>query len=147
MSRGPWPKKTLDLAEEIALRRGAVYRCTRYRYSPFDLIIFEDWRDVYVKVRNNDRPVFHPVEVLDMFRDDLTRLHRMPLTRVTAREFWLRLQYRRWQHFLLCADSLVEIQANGMYIPRMRLPIPVEDIHSPDPGREDPTEDRSKEED
>jgi hypothetical protein len=62
MSRGPWPKKTLGLAEEIALRHGAVYRCTRYRYAPFNLIIFEDWRDLYVTVRNDDRPLFDRIQ-------------------------------------------------------------------------------------
>ena len=146
MTRGPWQTKTLELAEEIALRCGAVYRCNAGRYDAFEIIIYEEWRNVFVKVRRSRSYIVHPFDILLEYRTDLIRLNRIPLTNITAREFWVRLPHGRWQFFLLTHDSVVEIQANGLHIPRMVLPVPVTDLRREEPSPEPESSDSPTEE-
>ncbi len=50
------------------------------------------------------------------------------LTRVTAREFRVRSPDGTWQFFLIRHDSILEIRANGMYIPCESIPARTVDL-------------------
>jgi hypothetical protein len=145
MSRGRRPRNALDEAVEIAEQRGSVERVSGRRNNAFDFIIIEEFRTVFVKVKRSQTTFTYPLEILYKYQREVASLHRVALTRATAREFWCRAPDGTWQFFLVRHDSVVEVRADGMYIPRESLPIETVDLsgtpadgddsHSPsDPG-------------
>jgi hypothetical protein len=79
------------------------------------------------------------LEILHRYQRDIASLHRVALTSVTAREFWVRSPNGTWQFFLIRHDSVMEIQADGMYIPCGSLPVWTGDISvSPADNTNDP---------
>ena len=125
--RGRPAHQTLDDAREIAGRRGEIIFLPGGRSDAFDIIICEEFRTVFVRVRRTDLELMYAIEVLDKFRYDISRAHRLPLTRVTAREFWLRKKDGTWQFWLIRTDGLYEIREDGMYFERAALPLEVKD--------------------
>ncbi len=123
MTRGRRPLNALDEALDIAGRRGSVEEVTGKRGSAFDFIICEPDRNVFVKVKRSQTLFTYELECLHRYRREIASLHRVALTQVTAREFWIRSPKRTWQFFLIRHDSLREIRADGMYIPRESLPV------------------------
>jgi len=123
MTRGCRPLKALIEAEQIALERGAVHMTPCGRTNPFDLIIFEEQRVVFVRVKRSVAHFTDPFEILQQYRRDAGRLHRIPLTAVTARELWVRTPRGKWQFFLIRHDSIFEVQRDGTVIPHVALPI------------------------
>lgn len=123
MTRGCRPLKALIEAEQIALERGAVHMTPGGRTNPFDLIIFEEQRVMFVRVKRSVAHFTDPFEILHQYRRDAGRLHRIPLTAVTARELWVRTPRGKWQFFLIRHDSIFEIQRDGTVIPCVALPI------------------------
>jgi len=123
MTRGCRPLKALIEAEQIALERGAVHLTPCGRTNPFDLIIFEEHRNVFVRVKRSVSYFTDPFEILYQYRRDAGRLHRVPLTAVTARELWVRTPRGKWQFFLIRHDSVLEVQRDGTVIPHVALPI------------------------
>jgi len=134
MSRGRRPSQALAEAAVIGARRGSVLPAPGGRYDMYDLLIFELYRIVFVKVRRSASQFCDPIEILRTYRSDVARIHRVPLTAYSAREVWVRLPRGRWQFFLIRHDSVVEIHADGTHIPRMELPVPA---RGPEP-EEDP---------
>lgn len=123
MTRGRRPLTALLEAEQIALRRGAVHMTPGARSNPFDLIIFEEHRNVFVRVKRSVSHFTDLVEILYQYRRDASLLNRVPLTMVTARELWVRTPRGKWQFFLIRHDSAIEIQRNGTVIPCVDVPI------------------------
>lgn len=123
MKKGRPPHVTLREAEEIAMRRGQVVPVPDRRSDAFDLIICEEHRTVFVRVRRTLTRFTWALEVLSQYQYDVARVHRLPLTEVTAREFWLRLPNGKWQFFLVRHDGLYEIEADGRHFPRAELPV------------------------
>ena len=123
MTRGRRPLIALIEAEQIALKRGAVQPAPGKREVAFDLIIFEETRTVLVKVKRSVTHFTNPLEILYQYQDEIARLHQVPLTVVTAREFWIRSPRGKWQFFLIRHDSVIEIQADGTHISRAALPV------------------------
>ena len=123
MTRGCRPLKALIEAEQIALERGAVHMTPCGRTNPFDLIIFEEKRVVFVRVKRSVAHFTDPFEILHQYRRDAGRLHRIPLTAVTAWELWVRTPRGKWQFFLIRHDSIFEVQRDGTVIPHVALPI------------------------
>jgi hypothetical protein len=121
MRKGRPPHVTLREAEKIARCRGDVI--PGGRSDAFDLIICEKFRVVFVRVRRTLTRFSWPLEVLAQYRYDIARVHRLPLTDITAREFWLRLPNGTWQFFLVRHDSIIEIEADGNYRQRSDLPV------------------------
>jgi len=134
MTRGPRPLKALMEAEQIALQRGAVHMIPGDRTNPFDLIIFEDHRNVFVRVKRSVTHFTNPLEVLYQYRREIGLLHRVPLTTISAREFWVRTPRGKWQFFLIRHDSVVEIQRDGTYIPRANLPVIIPEVQEDVPA-------------
>jgi len=123
MSRGKSPDRALDKAKEIAGRRGEFLLIPSKRGDSFDLIIFEASRTIFVKVKRSLTNFSWPLEVLHQYQRDIAHVHRVPLTAVTAREFWIRHPNGTWQFFLIRHDSVIEIRADGNWTPRAELPI------------------------
>lgn len=123
MTRGRRPLNALNEALDIAGRRGSVEPVTGKRGCAFDFIICEPDRSVFVKVKRSQASFTCELEILHRYQREIFCLHRVALTRVTAREFWVRSPKRTWQYFLIRHDSIVEIRASGMYIPREFLPV------------------------
>lgn len=131
--RGRPPLQALDEALAIAARRGEVILLPGGRSDSFDLIICEKFRTIFVRIRRTDLYFSFANEVLEKYRHDIARAHRLPLTEVTAREFWLRLKNGTWQFFLIRHDGLFEIREDGKYCPRAELP-----LETPDTAYEEP---------
>jgi hypothetical protein len=123
MSRGKSPDRALDQAKEIAGRRGEARLVPGKRGDSFDLIIFENFRTIFVKVKRSLTNFSWPREVLHQYQREIAHVHRVPLTAVTAREFWVRHPNGTWQFFLIRHDSIIEIQSDGTWTPLAELPI------------------------
>ncbi len=117
MTRGRRPLKAIDEAMDIAGRRGNVELVVSKRDGAFDFIIIEPDRDVYVKVKRSQTSSTYPLEVLYRYQREIASLHRVALTSVTAREFWVRSPNGTWQFFLIRHDSVLEIRADGIVYP------------------------------
>ena len=139
MSRGRRPRNAIDEAVEIAGRRGSVEQVTGKRGSAFDFIIIEPYRNVFVKVKRSQTSFTYALEILHRYQREIASLHRVALTSVTAREFWVRSPDGTWQFFLIRHDSVLEIRADGMYIPCESLPVKTVDLSgTPVDGTDDP---------
>lgn len=123
MRKGRPPHVTLEEADAIARRRGDVIPLPGGRSDAFDLIICEKFRTVFVRVRRTLSRFTWALEVLQQYQYDIARVHRLPLTAVTAREFWLRLPNGKWQFFLVRCDGLTEIGPDGRFWPKAELPV------------------------
>jgi hypothetical protein len=139
MSRGRRPLNALDEAVEIAGQRGNVERVSGRRNNAFDFIIIEEFRTVFVKVKRSQTSFTYPLEILYKYQREVASLHRVALTRATAREFWCRAPDGSWQFFLVRHDSVVEVRADGMYIPRESLPIETVDLSGTPADGDDPS--------
>ncbi len=123
MTRGRRPVNAMVEAVEIANRRGSVEQVTGKRDCAFDFIIIEPYRNVFVKVKRSQTSFTYPLEILHHYEREIASLHRVALTNVTAREFWVRSPKGTWQFFLVRHDSVLEIRADGVYIPCETLPV------------------------
>ena len=127
MTRGRPPNIALDEAAVIAGRRGEVRVIPGTRSDAFELILFEEHRTIFVKVKRSLTQFSWLLEILRQYQREIMHLHRMPLTAVTAREFWVRHPKGTWQFFLVRHDSVIEIQTDGTYIPLAVLPVNIPD--------------------
>jgi hypothetical protein len=137
MSRGRRPLNALDEAVEIAEQRGNVERVSGRRNNAFDFIVIEEFRTVFVKVKRSQTSFTYPLEILCRYQREVASLHRVALTRATAREFWCRAPDGSWQFFLIRHDSVVEVRADGMYIPKESVPIETVDLSGTPANGED----------
>ena len=68
------------------------------------------------------------MEILCQYQRELASLHRVALIQGTAREFWVPVTDGKWQFFLVRHDSVIEIRADGMYIPHESQPVETADL-------------------
>lgn len=125
--RGRPPDRMLEEATKIASKRGDVMQVPGGRSDAFDIIICEEFRNVFVRFRRSFMQYMNTLDVLREYRRDITRMVHNPLTLVMAWEFWLRFPRGKWQHFLVRHDSIVEIREDGTILYRAVLPMPVAD--------------------
>ena len=128
MSRGRRPRNAIDEAVEIAGRRGNVEQVTGKRGCAYDFIIIEQDRNVFVKVKRSQTSFTYVLEILQRYQREIASLHSMALTSIMAREFCVRSQNGTWQFFQIRCDSVLEIRADGLYIPRESLPVMTIDL-------------------
>jgi hypothetical protein len=128
MSRGRRPLNAIDEAVEIGGRRGSVEEVSGRRSCAFDFVIIEQSRVVFVKVKRSRTSFTYPLEILCQYQRELASLHRVALIQGTAREFWVRSPAGKWQFFLVRHDSVIEIRADGMYIPHESQPVVTADL-------------------
>ena len=123
MTRGRRPVNAMVEALEIANRRGSVEQVTGKRNRAFDFIIIEPYRNVFVKMKRSQTSLTYPLEILHRYEREIASLHKVALTNATAREFWVRSPKGTWQFFLVRHDSVMEIRADGVYVPFEALPV------------------------
>jgi hypothetical protein len=128
MTKGRRPRRGIDEAKDIAGRRGDVEELISKRGCAFDFIINESDRVVYVEVKRSQSSSTYALEVFCKYQRELASLHRVALTSVTVREFWVRAPDGSWQFFLVRHDSVLEIRADGMYIPKESIPVRTVDL-------------------
>jgi hypothetical protein len=139
MTKGRRPLNAINEAVEIAGRRGSVEQVSGKRGIAFDLIIIEPDRVVFVKVKRSQSSFTYALEILMHYQREIASLHHVALTSVTVREFWVRSPNGTWQFFLIRHDSVLEIRADGMYIPRESIPVRTVDLSgTPADGTDDP---------
>lgn len=148
--RGRPPHQMFKDATELAEKRGDVIPVPGGRSDSFDLIISEEFRNVFVRFRVSSLSFACTMDVIRQYQRDISRMARMPHTKVMAWELWLRLPHDRWQFFLIRADSIVEIRADGNIFYRPVLPVPVADTagekrseREESPGGEPATDEKS----
>jgi hypothetical protein len=125
--RGRPPHRMFEEGAAIAAGRGSVIPVPGGRSDAFDLIICEEFRNVFVRFRWSGAQYISSREVLGQYRRDIARIARMPLTAAMAWEFWLREPRGKWQFFLVTHDSIVEIRQDGTILYRAVLPVPAAD--------------------
>jgi hypothetical protein len=81
-----------------------------------------------VKVKRSQTSFTYVLEILQRYQREIASLHTMALTSILAREFWVRSQNGTWQFFQIRCDSVLEIRADGLYIPRESLPVMTIDL-------------------
>ena len=128
MTRGRRPVNAIDEAVEIAARRGSVEQVTGKRACAFDLIIIGPDRIVFVKMRRSRAPFTYAREVTNSYQREIASLHQVPLTSVTAREFWVRSPKGAWQFFLVRNSSVQELPADDVDIPPESLSLRAKDL-------------------
>jgi hypothetical protein len=129
MTRGRRPLNAINEAVEIAGLRGSVEQVSGKRGIAFDFIILEQPdRVVFVKVKRSQSSFTYALEILIKYQREIASLHQVALTSVTVREFWVRSPNGTWQFFLIRHDSILEIRADGMYIPRESIPVSTVDL-------------------
>ena len=132
MTKGRRPRKAIDEAVDSAGRRGDVEELISKRGGAFDFIINEPDRVVYVKVKRSQTSSTYALEVFCRYQRELASLHRVALTSVTARELWVRSPNGTWQYFLIRHDSVLEVRADGMYVPCESIPARTADLSGSD---------------
>ena len=125
--KGRPPHRMLKEAIVIAKNRGDVIPVPGGRSDAFDMIICEEFRNVYVRLRWSSTRYLCSRDILERYYRDIKRMGRLPLTRVMAWELWLREPQDLWQFFLLTHDGVVEIRDDGTIRYRPVLPVPVAD--------------------
>ena len=128
MTRGRRPLNAINEAVEIGGRRGSVEQVSGRRGIAFDLITIEPDRVVFVKVKRSQSSFTYALQILIHYQREIASLHQVALTSVTVREFWVRSPNGTWQFFLIRHDSVLEIRADGMYIPRESIPVRTVDL-------------------
>lgn len=134
--KGRPPHRMLKEAALIAGKRGGIIRIPGGRSDAFDMIVCEEFRNVYVRLRWSGTLFLSSRDILARYHRDIGRILRLPLTGVMAWELWLREPQDVWQFFLITHDGLVEIREDGTIWYRPVLPEPVADEagRSPDGG-------------
>jgi hypothetical protein len=134
--KGRPPHRMLKEAVMIAKKRGGIIRVPGGRSDAFDMIVCEEFRNVYVRLRWSGTPYLSSRDVLGRYTRDIGRMVRLPQTRVMAWELWLREPQDLWQYFLITQNGIVEIRDDGTIYYRPLLPLPVADEakSSPDGG-------------
>jgi hypothetical protein len=114
MSRGPLPKKAIDLAQAAGAARGIVRDVDEVRESRHDFVVFGQGCTVFVRVKRIQAHVADPQEIAKRFGEDILQLKRVPQTPVVSREIWVLSPWGRWQFFRITDDGITEICRDGL---------------------------------
>ena len=125
--KGRPPHRMLKEASAIAKKRGEIIPVMGGRSDAFDMIICEESRNVYVRLRWCETQYLSSRDVLIRYSRDIGRIVRLPLTKMMAWELWLREPQNLWQYFLITHDGLIEVRDDGTICYRPVLPRPVAD--------------------
>jgi hypothetical protein len=125
--KGRPPHRMLKEAIAIAKKRGEIIPVMGGRSDAFDIIICEESRNVYVRLRWSETQYLSSRDILIRYSRDIGRMVRLPLTKIMAWELWLREPQSLWQFFLITHNGLTEIRDDGTICYRPVLPVPVAD--------------------
>jgi hypothetical protein len=132
--KGRPPHRMLKQAIAIAKERGGVIPIPGGRSDAFDMIVCEEFRNVFVRFRWSATQYLSARDVMTRYPRDVGRIVRMPLTGVMAWEFWLFEPGNLWQFFLFTHNGLFEIRRDGSIFYRPVLPVPAADSAGSSPS-------------
>ena len=113
MTRGRLPKKGLDEALPVALKRGVVMSILQTGESVCDFSIIDKDTVVLVRVRRA-RQIHGSVEALEReFHEPIIRLRSVPGPIPVIRELWIYSRYSTWRFFCIEDAGIVEICRDG----------------------------------
>lgn len=117
MTKGRYPLKALERAEEIAQRRGVVHFFTRGRGLLADFSITSPALMVVVKMKRM-RYALCTVQWLEReAADELASLRMYPVSEQISKELWICSQKYFFRFFRLTEDGLVELAPDGSVLP------------------------------
>jgi len=113
MTRGPLPKKAIDVALPVAQARGMVILCKPGAGSVCDFAIAGTALTPLVRVKRSRRIHCPLPEIEAQFAESLARLRLVPATAERCRELWVCGQYGAIRFFRVGDAGLVEIDRDG----------------------------------
>jgi hypothetical protein len=117
MTRGPPPKKAIDLALKIAKGQGDVRDAAGISGFRCDFMIFLAFVTIYVRVKRVYAVVRDPGEIAREFAEAVRQIRAVPQTAATSRQIWVVTPWDTVQYFLVLDDRIIEINADGMPVP------------------------------
>lgn len=123
MTRGRKPLLGLREAEEIGRGRGETLLTPGRREDYFELVVAEEERTVFVRVKRSRTKLIDPKNILIAYRREIIRLRKIPLTAVVARELWVRSPEGCWQFFRILGDRIIEIREDGTIFEGIDYPV------------------------
>lgn len=122
MSRGPPPKKAIELALPIAQARGFVVSCKRERGSVCDIVIFGSVESNVVRLARTKRINQSVADMEAQFAGVTACFGRIPAADRRSREIWACDYYNNLRFFKISNPGLIEIGRDGKPIQDNPLP-------------------------
>ena len=117
MTRGPPPKKAIELALKIAKGQGDVRDAAGISGFRCDFMIFLAFVTIYVRVKRVSAVVRDPRDIAHEFGEAVRQIRSVPQTTATARQIWVVTPWDTMQYFLVLDDRIIEINADGKPVP------------------------------
>jgi hypothetical protein len=117
MTRGRRPVLALKEAYDTATKRGQVMEIYSDRSDHFHFILFTGSLTTFIKIKRTRVKTSDTAGILHDYQREIRHLSRVPLTLVSAREFWVRSPKGSWQFFRVEKDCVTEIQPDGSGLP------------------------------
>ncbi len=133
MTRGRRPLVAIREAHEIAQKRGKVMEIANDRNDHFHLMLFTGSLVTFIKIKRTITKSCDPAGILKEYQREIRHLSKVPLTPVSAREFWVRSPKGNWQFFHVGNDDVTEIASGGQVPPGTGLPLEVPKTPATDP--------------
>jgi len=143
MTRGRQPLRALDEAYAHAKRRGQIMEYPENFDERYHFILFTEGYTHFIRIQRTRSQVIDPIGVLHDYHREIRQLSKIPLTPVSAREFWVRSPKGSWQYFLIEKETVTELDAAGSLMPvtdhlssERKSPAPVQSpSREPDSGK------------
>jgi hypothetical protein len=133
MTRGRKPLVALGEAYGIAQKRGQVMEIASDRGDYFHFILFTGKIVTFIKIKRTLAKTSDPAGILREYQREIRHLSKVPLTPVSAREFWVRSPKGHWQFFHVGNDDVTEIAPDGQVPPGTGLPLEIPETQTIDP--------------
>lgn len=133
MTRGRRPLVALGEAYGIAQKRGKVMEVAGNRNDHFHFMLFTGSLVTFIKIKRTLTKTCDPTGILEEYQREIRHLSKVPLTPVSAREFWVRSPKGNWQFFHVGNDDVTEIASDGQVPPGTGLPLEVPETPATDP--------------
>jgi hypothetical protein len=116
MTRGRQPLRALEEAYVLAKKRGQIMECPE-KPDRYHFVLFTDDCTIFIRIQRTCSKESDPPGVLQDYRREIRQLAKVPLTPVSAREFWVRSPKGSWQYFLIEKETVKELDAGGSLLP------------------------------
>jgi hypothetical protein len=113
MSKGPAPKKAIELALPVALDRGFVIFCKQERGSICNLVLLEPGRTSVIRVVRTKHIRGTVADMKAQFSEAAAGFSLVPPDPGRSLEIWVCNYYRKIRFFRIGATGLVELTRDG----------------------------------
>ncbi|MFA7695185.1 MAG: hypothetical protein WCX63_06595 [Methanoregula sp.] len=116
MTRGRQPLRAIDEAYAIAKKRGQIMECPEKPDDRYHFVLFTEEYTHFIRIQRTRSQASDPAGVLQDYHREIRQLSKIPLTPVSAREFWVRSPKGSWQYFLIEKETVKELDAGGLLL-------------------------------